>query len=177
MDKHILKTQVSRRGALALMTMGAVTLASKLSSCVQVGGSGRIEVAKDLLREKYNREFEIFDTFYGWASSSKPKAFCREVGYNDMAFSLEFDFRERKILHDNYVGRRLGIQLEDVITGFATDVYVIKDDDIPLCREFLCRTDYQISEAPDDCDVLDSFMTSIRDGEYSVTNTDDWKRH
>jgi len=116
---------LNRREALGLLATGALTLAAMLQGCKAPPNpwsneglqQERIDLAERLLREKFNREFEVIDTLPGWITSNLVAAFCREVGDDSLAFRLELDVRDERIYSDNFLSRKLGRQLEDTITG------------------------------------------------------------
>jgi len=107
---------LSRRQAVGLMLAGALALAAlPLGGCT-TRRERRIMLAEDLLREKYGRDFSVVFEAYGFDTATKPTAYCCAVGEEDLVFRLEFDAVEGSIVRDSYVGRKLGRQVEAVIT-------------------------------------------------------------
>ena len=105
---------LTRRGVLKLLATGALSLATlNLTGCLR----SRKMLALDLLREKYDREFDIVFETYTFNTSREPKAFCCAASEPDLVFDLDFSVAERKIIRDTYVGRKLGRQAENILTG------------------------------------------------------------
>jgi len=104
-----------------LMLAGALALAAlPLGGCM-TRRERRIMLAEDLLREKYSREFAVVFEAYGFETATTPVAYCCAVGEEDLVFRLEFDAIEKKIIQDTYVGRKLGRQVEAVVTDCFTE--------------------------------------------------------
>ena len=107
---------LSRRQAVGLMLAGVLALAAlPLGGCM-TRRERRIMLAEDLLREKYGREFAVVFEAYGFDTATQPTAYCCAVGEEDLAFVLKFHALEKRIIQDTYVGRKLGRQVEVVIT-------------------------------------------------------------
>jgi len=107
---------LNRRQAVGLMLAGALALAAlPLGGCT-TRRERRIMLAEDLLREKYDRDFAVVFEAYGFDTATRPAAYCCAVGEEDLAFVLEFHALEKRIIQDTYVGRKLGRQVEVVIT-------------------------------------------------------------
>ncbi|MDR0459651.1 MAG: hypothetical protein LBG68_04190 [Coriobacteriales bacterium] len=73
-------------------------------------------LALDLLRDKYDREFEIVKKSYNFDTTNKPVAYCCSTNEKDLVFYLEFNVADETIISDTYVGRKLGRQAENIIT-------------------------------------------------------------
>jgi len=99
-----------------LMLAGALALAAlPLGGCM-TRRERRIMLAEDLLREKYGRDFSVVFEAYGFDTAIKPTAYCCAVGEEDLVFRLEFDAIEGSIVRDTYIGRKLGRQVEVIIS-------------------------------------------------------------
>jgi hypothetical protein len=106
----------TRRSFMKLLTLGALSAAMlPLTGCLFVG-MGRDMLALRLLSEKYDRKFRIVEKTYYYNTSSIPEVYCSAENEDDLVFSLEFDVHEEKIVRDTYVGRKLGHQVENIIT-------------------------------------------------------------
>jgi hypothetical protein len=104
---------LTRRGVLKLLATGALSLTTlNLTGCIR----SRKRLALDLLREKYDREFEIVNKSYSFDTTNKPVAYCCAANETDLVFYLEFSISDETIISDTYVGRKLGRQAENVIT-------------------------------------------------------------
>ena len=101
---------------MRLLALGALSAAMlPLTGCL-FGGIGRDMLALRLLSEKYDRKFRIVEKTYYYNTASIPEVYCSAENEDDLVFSLEFDVYEEKIVRDTYVGRKLGRQVENIIT-------------------------------------------------------------
>jgi hypothetical protein len=104
-----------------------------------------------LLEEKYGRPFDLVLATRGFDSAPEPLAYCCERGVDDLVFEAKFDVSAERIVWDQFVKRRLGRQVEDVISecfgrqglGCAPMAHVStlgSDPDITL-DEFIAKGD------------------------------------
>jgi hypothetical protein len=101
---------------MRLLALGALSAAMlPLTGCM-FWGMGRDMLALSLLREKYDRKFNIVMRTYYYNTSSTPEVYCSAENEDDLVFSLEFSILDREIVRDTYVGRKLGRQVENIVT-------------------------------------------------------------
>ena len=126
----------SRRGFMRLLALGALSAAMlPLTGCM-FGGIGRDMLALRLLSEKYDRKFNIVMKTYYYNTSSIPKVNCCAENEDDLVFRLEFDVHEEKIVRDTYVGRKLGRQVENIISE------CLEEQGIKSVSHSVVKTDY-----------------------------------
>jgi hypothetical protein len=107
---------MTRREAAKLLGMGAASAAlARLSGCGTILDWRLTMLAEKLLRDKYGRDFVIYDKHYGWETYRRPSATCHAEGEEDLLFTCKIDVAAREIVEDTYVGRKLGRQVEGII--------------------------------------------------------------
>ena len=143
---------LTRRGVLKLLATGALSLATlNLTGCLR----SRKMLALDLLREKYDREFEIVKKSYNFDTTNKPVAYCCAVNEKDLVFYLEFSVADETIISDTYVGRKLGRQAENIIAECFEEQGI---ESVSLCvvRTIGLNDDNSVENNPDI--TLSSFL-------------------
>jgi hypothetical protein len=120
---------ITRRQGIKLMGTAALTTSAALMfGCSPFEDADRTKLVTRLLKEKYNRDFVVVGRPHGFASSSKPNAYCREAADEDSpVFEVEFYAQtafnkvNEEIISDTFVSRKLGRQVEDIITECFAD--------------------------------------------------------
>ena len=107
---------VTRREAVGILSAGLVSVAFfGLAGCTRSSQEFCLPVL-ELLREKHGREFELAWYQECGEYERSPTVYCCEKGVYDLVFRASFDSVYLELIYENFIGRKLGRQTENLIT-------------------------------------------------------------